>query len=131
MPIRKRIPVAEPILGGNEQRYVIDCLETGWISGSGKYVQAFEEHFAAYCGAKYAVAVFNGTVALHVALVAAGIGSGDEVIVPDQAGGCYRQRRHFQLLRQQNHNDGRRWCNNHQWDRSFVCRVEIRRTIDA
>src|SRR5258706_10800823 len=61
----------------------MDCLESGWISGSGKYVNAFEERFADFCGTKYAVAVFNGTVALHVALQAIGIGPGDEVIVPD------------------------------------------------
>ena len=79
----KKINVAEPMLDGNEQKYVMDCLETGWISGSGKYVGAFEEQFADFCGTKYAVAVSNGTVALHVALLALGIGPGDEVIVPD------------------------------------------------
>ncbi len=79
----KRINVAEPVLAGNEERYVMDCLNSGWISGSGKYVTAFEEQFAAYCGARYAVAVFNGTVALHAALLALGIGPGDEVIIPD------------------------------------------------
>lgn len=79
----KRINVAEPVLAGNEERYVMDCLKSGWISGSGKYVTAFEEQFAAYCGARYAVAVFNGTVALHAALLALGIGPGDEVIIPD------------------------------------------------
>lgn len=81
--MHKRISVAEPVLAGNEQKYVLDCLQTGWISGSGKYVQAFEERFSDYCGAKYAVAVFNGTVALHVALLALGVGSEDEVIIPD------------------------------------------------
>jgi perosamine synthetase len=81
--VQKRIPVAETILSGNEQKYVQECLDTGWISGSGKFVNAFEEQFAAFCGAKYGIAVFNGTVALHVALLGLGIGPGDEVIVPD------------------------------------------------
>ncbi|MGI9068870.1 MAG: DegT/DnrJ/EryC1/StrS family aminotransferase [Pyrinomonadaceae bacterium] len=77
------IPVAEPVLEGNEKKYVLECLERGWISGSGKYVDAFEEQFAAFCDVPYAIAVANGTVALHVALMALGIGRGDEVIVPD------------------------------------------------
>jgi perosamine synthetase len=77
------IPVCEPFLNGNELKYVNDCVSTGWISSSGKYVTAFEEKFAEYCGVKYGVAVCNGTVALHLALVAAGIKAGDEVIIPD------------------------------------------------
>jgi len=79
----KKIPVCEPLLSGNEIKYVNDCIKTGWISSSGTYVQSFEEKFAEYCGAKYAVAVTNGTVAIHLALVACGIGPGDEVIIPD------------------------------------------------
>lgn len=77
------IPVCEPYLAGNEKKYVNDCLETGWISSTGKYVKAFEEQFARYCGVKYAVCVCNGTVALHLALIAMGIGKDDEVIIPD------------------------------------------------
>ena len=77
------IPVCEPFLDGNELNYIIDATKTGWISSSGKYVQLFEEKFAAYCGAKYGVAVCNGTVALHLALTALGIRKGDEVIIPD------------------------------------------------
>jgi perosamine synthetase len=76
------IPVCEPFLDGNELKYVTDAVETGWISSAGKYVTAFEQQFAAYCGCKYGVAVCNGTVALHLALVALGIGKGDEVIIP-------------------------------------------------
>lgn len=76
------IPVCEPFLNGNEKKYVMDCMETGWISSSGKYVNAFEEEFAKYCDCKYAVAVCNGTVALHLALLALGIGKDDEVILP-------------------------------------------------
>ena len=78
----KIIPVCEPTLGGNEKEYVLDCLETNWISSAGKYIPLFEELFAAKCGARYAVACSNGTVALHLALAALGIGPGDEVIVP-------------------------------------------------
>lgn len=77
------IPVCEPTLLGNELKYVTDAVQTGWISSAGKYVTEFEQRFAAYCGCKYGVAVCNGTVALHLALVALGIGKGDEVIIPD------------------------------------------------
>jgi perosamine synthetase len=80
--MRDFIPVCEPLLAGNELKYVADAVSTGWISSSGKYVSEFEKVFAAYCGAQYAVAVCNGTLALHLMLVAAGIGPGDEVIVP-------------------------------------------------
>lgn len=76
------IPVCEPYLMGNELKYVTEAVTSGWISSSGTFVQEFEKKFADYCGAKYGVAVCNGTVALHLALVALGIGKGDEVIVP-------------------------------------------------
>lgn len=77
------IPVCEPFLNGNELKYVNDCVETGWISSAGKYVKAFEVEFAKYCNAKYAVGVCNGTVAIHLALTASGIGKDDEVIIPN------------------------------------------------
>ncbi|HNR86835.1 MAG TPA: DegT/DnrJ/EryC1/StrS family aminotransferase [Spirochaetota bacterium] len=77
------IPVCEPFLNGNELEYVIDTVKTGWISSSGTYVDRFEKEFAAYCGAHHAVAVCNGTIALHLAVVALGIGKGDEVIIPN------------------------------------------------
>jgi perosamine synthetase len=77
------LPVCEPLLAGNELAYVTEAVSSGWISSSGKYVGAFEEAFAAYCGAKHGIAVCNGTVALHLALAALGIGPGDEVIIPD------------------------------------------------
>lgn len=80
---RRIIPVSEPVLTGNEKKYVWDCLESGWISGSGQYVDAFEKQFAAFCHTKHAIAVANGTAAMHLALLALGIGPGDEVIVPD------------------------------------------------
>ena len=76
------IPVCEPLLDGNEQAYVLDCLQTNWISSGGKYLEMFEEAFSASCGAQYGVACSSGTAALHLAFAALGIGSGDEVIVP-------------------------------------------------
>ncbi|QIE24848.1 DegT/DnrJ/EryC1/StrS aminotransferase family protein [Caballeronia sp. SBC2] len=78
----KRISVAQPTLNGNEKKYVMDCLETNWISSVGKYIGAFEEAFAAFCGVKHAIATNNGTTALHLALVAMDLRPGDEVIVP-------------------------------------------------
>ena len=77
------IPVCEPFLNGNEIKYVNEALESGWISSSGKYIKLFEEKFARYCGTKYAVCVINGTMAIHLALISAGIEKGDEVIIPD------------------------------------------------
>jgi perosamine synthetase len=79
----KFIPVCEPLLDGNELKYVNDAVKTGWISSSGKYVTAFEEKFAQYCGADYAVSACNGTAALHLALAACDISRDDEVIIPD------------------------------------------------
>jgi perosamine synthetase len=82
MSVHERIPIASPILNGNEKKYVNDCLDTAWISSAGKYVARFEEAFASFCGTKYALACANGTVSLHLSLAAIGIGQGDEVIVP-------------------------------------------------
>jgi perosamine synthetase len=79
---KRFIPVAAPMLVGNEKAYVTDCLESTWISSSGQYVGRFESEFADFCGVKYAVACCNGTAALHLALSALGVGPGDEVIVP-------------------------------------------------
>lgn len=77
------IPVCEPALLGNEKKYLIDAVETGWISSAGKYVSEFESQFAKYCGVEHGIGVCNGTVAIHLALVALGIGKGDEVIIPN------------------------------------------------
>ena len=77
-----RIPVCEPLLACNELKYVTDAVSTGWISSSGTYVNEFEKQFAEYCGCKYGIAVCNGTIALHLALLALNIGPGDEVIIP-------------------------------------------------
>lgn len=68
---------------GNELAYVNDAVKSGWISSSGDYVSRFEKAFAEYCGSGHGIAVCNGTVALHLALVALGVGPGDEVILPD------------------------------------------------
>lgn len=80
---KKRIPVSEPVLGGNEEKYVLECVRSSWISSLGKFIPEFEEGFAKFCGSKHGVAVMNGTVALQLALAALGIREGDEVIVPD------------------------------------------------
>lgn len=76
------IPVAAPTLAGNEKAYVMDCLDSSWISSRGQYIERFESAFAEFCGVRHAVSCTNGTVALHLALLALGIGPGDEVIVP-------------------------------------------------
>ena len=76
------IPVYQPSLTGNEKKYVNECLDTSWISAKGKFVEQFETAFSKYIGADHAITVANGTVALHLALIALGIGRGDEVIVP-------------------------------------------------
>lgn len=78
----KSIPVYQPSLSGNEKEYVNECLDSTWISSKGKFVNLFETAVAEYVGTRYAAAVCNGTVAIHLALAALGIGSGDEVIVP-------------------------------------------------
>ena len=78
----KMIPIAEPSLGEEELKSVTEAIRSGWISSKGKFIPEFEEKFARYCGVKYGVATSSGTTALHLALVALGIGPGDEVIVP-------------------------------------------------
>jgi perosamine synthetase len=79
----RRIPIMEPYLGGNELAYVTDCVRTNWLSSQGKYVAEFEARFSDICGGVHALTVCNGTAALHLALMSLGVGSGDEVIVPD------------------------------------------------
>lgn len=80
--VKRFIPVAAPVLRGNEKSYVLDCIESSWISSCGKYVERFERAFADFCGVRHAVSCSSGTAALHVALLALGVGPGDEVIVP-------------------------------------------------
>ncbi|MDH4226854.1 MAG: DegT/DnrJ/EryC1/StrS family aminotransferase [Deltaproteobacteria bacterium] len=76
------IPVNEPLLDGNEVKYLEECIRTGWISSEGPFVKKFEEMFASFVGVKHGVAVCNGTAALEAALYGAGVGEGDEVIMP-------------------------------------------------
>lgn len=77
-----KIPVYQPSLNGNEKKYVNECLDSTWISSKGKFVNQFESAFAEYVGIKHAATASNGTVAIHLALLALGISEGDEVIVP-------------------------------------------------
>ena len=79
---KRQVSISAPMLVGNEKAYVLDCLDSSWISSSGEYVERFESSFADFCEARHAISCCNGTVALHLALVALGVGPGDEVIVP-------------------------------------------------
>jgi perosamine synthetase len=76
------IPVYKPYLHGNEKKYVKDCMDSEWISSNGNYVAKFENLFATKTNSKHAIAVCNGTAAVHSMLLALGIQQGDEVIVP-------------------------------------------------
>jgi perosamine synthetase len=76
------IPVNEPLLDGNEKKYLLECIDTGWISSEGPFVKKFEEEFAKRMGRKYGIAVTNGTAAIDAAIEALEIGPGDEVILP-------------------------------------------------
>lgn len=76
------IPVNEPLLDGNEKKYLMECIDTGWISSEGPFVKEFEEKFSAKMGRKYGIAVCNGSAALVVAVAALGLKKGDEVIMP-------------------------------------------------
>lgn len=76
------IPVNAPLLNGNERKYLLECIDSGWISSEGPFVQEFEKKFAARVGRKHGIAVSNGTAALDAAVDALGIGPGDEVILP-------------------------------------------------
>jgi perosamine synthetase len=82
LPPREFTPLHEPCFEGNEWAFVKECLDTGWVSTAGKYVDRFEAMLAEFTGAKRAVAVVNGTAALEVALRLAGVAAGDEVLVP-------------------------------------------------
>lgn len=78
----KQVPVNQPLLDGNEKKYLNECIDTGWISSEGPFVARFEKEFAAYVDRQYAVAVCNGSVAIDAAIAALEIGPGDEVILP-------------------------------------------------
>ncbi len=77
-----KYPVYQPNLNGNEKKYVNECLDSTWISSKGKFINQFEKQFSDFTGIRHSVAVSNGTVALHIALLALGVGKDDEVIVP-------------------------------------------------
>lgn len=79
-PNREIVPLHEPYFGGNEKKYVLDCIETNYVSSVGKYVDRFEEMIRDFTGAKYAIATVNGTAALHIALKLSGVQQGDLVI---------------------------------------------------
>ncbi|GJQ50514.1 putative GDP-perosamine synthase [Candidatus Kuenenia stuttgartiensis] len=76
------IPVNEPLLTGNEKKYLAECIDTGWISSEGPFVRQFEQGIAARVSRRHGIAVSNGSVALEAAVAALGIGEGDEVIIP-------------------------------------------------
>src|SRR5690606_7579872 len=78
----RTIPVNEPLLDGNEKRYLVECIESGWISSEGPFVSRFEEEFAARMQRRHGIAVCNGTAAIDAAVDALGLGPGDEVILP-------------------------------------------------
>lgn len=77
------IPISKPMISDLDIQYVTDAVSSGWVSSIGYYVERFEREFADFCGVKHCISTSNGTVAIHLALVALGIGVGDEVIVPD------------------------------------------------
>lgn len=74
--------IHEPVFAGNEARYLQECIDTGYVSSVGRFVAQFEEHLADFVGAKHAVALVNGTSALHLALIVSGVRPGDEVLIP-------------------------------------------------
>lgn len=76
------IPVNEPLLDGNEKKYLLECIDSGWISSEGPFVAQFEEKFSQRVNRRFGVAVSNGTAAIDVAIEALDIGPGDEVILP-------------------------------------------------
>ncbi len=76
------IPLSEPVIQGNEWKYIKDCLDTGWVSSVGQYVDRFEKMIAEYVEAKYAIAMVNGTAGLHLSLLVSGVHADDEVLVP-------------------------------------------------
>src|SRR5579872_6750854 len=76
------IAVNEPLLNGNEKKYLNECIDSGWISSEGPFVEKFETQFASRVGRKYGIAVANGSVALDAAVVALELTADDEVILP-------------------------------------------------
>ncbi len=83
LPVKKYYPLSEPVINKNDEKFVIHCLKTGWVSSNGIYLEKFKEKLKKITKKKYIVPVINGTSALHLALIASGIKKNDEVIVPD------------------------------------------------
>lgn len=82
LPAQEQIALHEPCFAGNEWAYIKDCLDSGWVSSAGNYVTRFEQMLAEFTGAAHAVATVNGTAALHICLLLAGVRPGDEVLLP-------------------------------------------------
>lgn len=82
MNVTSQIPISEPDLSGNEEKYVAEAVRSTWISSTGPFVDRFEREFAEACETRTAIGTSNGTTALHLALLALGVGPGDEVLVP-------------------------------------------------
>jgi perosamine synthetase len=81
-PDGETIPLHAPEFSGNEWQYVKECLDTGWVSSVGKFVDRFESDLQNFTGARHAIATVNGTAALHICFLLAGVRAGDEVLVP-------------------------------------------------
>lgn len=79
---KRPVALHEPLFKGNEKTYVASCIDEGWVSSVGSFVDRFERELAQYCGARYACVVVNGTAALHMALTASGLQPGEEVLIP-------------------------------------------------
>jgi perosamine synthetase len=79
---RRPIPLSVPVLGGNESKYIQECLDTNWVSYVGPFVDRFQDELSSACGARYANAMVSGTAALHIALTIAGVQPDDEVVMP-------------------------------------------------
>lgn len=79
----RKVPVNIPVLNGNEKKYLMDCIDTGWISSSGAYIEKFETKMAEYIGVKHGISVCNGTAALEAAVIGLNLPVGSEVIMPD------------------------------------------------
>ena len=76
------VPVNRPLLDGNEKRYLVECIDSGWISSEGPFVGRFEAEFAERCHRRHGIAVCNGSAAIDAAVEALGVGPGDAVILP-------------------------------------------------
>ena len=81
--MKRSVPVNTPVFNGNEKKYLLDCIETGWVSAEGTYVKQFENDVAKYVGRKFGIAVSNGTAALEAAMIGLNIEKGSDVLMPD------------------------------------------------